>query len=308
MAETHRGGDEHARLGREDDHRVVRYAYGGPHQKRAACRFSCKVSVYVEQGRQRTMLGSRAVRGVAGAARGARLPDGGCWYDAAERGERGPAPSDGLRASRRLPADRLEVRRVARRSVDAAGARRRARPSPRAALRRPRVSSSAEKMRCTIRVMEASDLDEAVRVWQAANIARGKHPSPGRVARVVEKLQEPCRADDGAGAVVPDALHISMIFIDPASQRQGIGSRLMRYALDSAHASGVSSVALDRLREHGRAQALRSARHEADPNTAGERNRRVDALRAGPMNHTALAAARKRKLPPDRRSRRPLGR
>jgi ribosomal protein S18 acetylase RimI-like enzyme len=113
--------------------------------------------------------------------------------------------------------------------------------------------------------MEASDLDGAVRVWQAANIARGKHPSPGRVARVVEKLQEPtavsyvaasdagivgmallepCRADDGAGAVVPDALHVSMIFIDPASQRQGVGNRLMRYARDSAHASGVSSVSL----------------------------------------------------------------
>jgi len=113
--------------------------------------------------------------------------------------------------------------------------------------------------------MEASDLDGAVRVWQAANIARGKHTPAERVARVVEKLQEPtavpyvaasdagivgmallepCRADDGAGAVVPDTLHISMVFIDPISQRQGIGSRLMRYALDSAHASGVSSVSL----------------------------------------------------------------
>lgn len=79
--------------------------------------------------------------------------------------------------------------------------------------------------------MEASDLDGAVRVWQAANIARGKHPSPERVARVVQKLQEPtavpyvaasdtgilgmallepCRADDGAGVVVPDALHLSV--------------------------------------------------------------------------------------------------
>jgi ribosomal protein S18 acetylase RimI-like enzyme len=113
--------------------------------------------------------------------------------------------------------------------------------------------------------MEASDLDGAVRVWQAANIARGKRPSPERVARVVEKLQEPtavpyvaasdagivgmallepCRADDGAGAVVRCALHISMIFIDPASQRQSIGSRLMRYVLDSAQASGVSRVSL----------------------------------------------------------------
>jgi ribosomal protein S18 acetylase RimI-like enzyme len=117
-----------------------------------------------------------------------------------------------------------------------------------------------------LRGMEASDLDGAVRVWQAANIARGKHPCPERVVRIVEKLQEPtavpyvaasdagvvvgmallepCRADDGAGAVVPDALHVSMVFIDPTSQRQGVGSRLMRYALDSAHASGVSSVSL----------------------------------------------------------------
>ncbi len=113
--------------------------------------------------------------------------------------------------------------------------------------------------------MAASDLDGAVRVWQAANIARGKRPSPERVARVVEKLQEPtavpyvaasdtgimgmallepCRADDGAGALTPHSLHVSMVFIDPASQRQGVGSRLMRYALDSAHASGVSSVSL----------------------------------------------------------------
>ena len=116
-----------------------------------------------------------------------------------------------------------------------------------------------------LRVMEASDLDGALRVWQVASIARGKRPSPRRVARVVEKLQEPtavpyvaasdtgivgmallepCRADDGAGALIPHALHVSMVFIDPASQRQGIGSRLMRYALDSVHASGVSSVSL----------------------------------------------------------------
>ena len=113
--------------------------------------------------------------------------------------------------------------------------------------------------------MAASDLDGAVRVWQAANIARGKRPSPERVARVVEKLQEPtampyvavggtgivgmallepCRVDDGAGALIPHALHVSMIFVDPASQRRGVGSRLMRYALDSAHSSGVSSVSL----------------------------------------------------------------
>jgi len=116
-----------------------------------------------------------------------------------------------------------------------------------------------------LRVMQASDFDGALRVWRAANFARGKCPVPERVARVAQKLQEPTavpyvaasdpgivgmallesyRANDGAGAIVPHALHISMIFIDPASQRQGVGSRLMRYALDSARASGVTSVSL----------------------------------------------------------------
>ena len=41
----------HAWVVLEDDDRLVGYAYGGPHQERAAYRFSCEVSVYVEQGR-----------------------------------------------------------------------------------------------------------------------------------------------------------------------------------------------------------------------------------------------------------------
>jgi ribosomal protein S18 acetylase RimI-like enzyme len=121
------------------------------------------------------------------------------------------------------------------------------------------------KQRMDLRVMETSDTDGAVRVWQAANIARGKRPSPERVARVAQKLREqaavpyvatseariagmvllePYRAEDGTGAIVADALHISMLFVDPPSQRQGVGSRLMRFALDSAHASGVSRFSL----------------------------------------------------------------
>lgn len=125
--------------------------------------------------------------------------------------------------------------------------------------------------------MDASDLDGAVRVWQAANIARGKRPGPERIARVTEKLQdptadpyvaagaagivgmallEPYRAADGAGAIVPDALHISMVFIDPAWQRQGVGRLLMRYALDTARVSGVSSVSLWTGRENTAARML----------------------------------------------------
>jgi L-amino acid N-acyltransferase YncA len=45
---------EHAWLVLEDDGRVVGYAYGGPYKERAAYRWSCEVSVYLEPGRRRT--------------------------------------------------------------------------------------------------------------------------------------------------------------------------------------------------------------------------------------------------------------
>ncbi len=38
----------------DDDGRVVGYAYGGPMKPRAAYRWSCEVSVYLEVGRRRT--------------------------------------------------------------------------------------------------------------------------------------------------------------------------------------------------------------------------------------------------------------
>lgn len=41
----------------EDEGRVVGYAYGGPLHSRAAYRWSCEVSVYVEIGRRRTGAG-----------------------------------------------------------------------------------------------------------------------------------------------------------------------------------------------------------------------------------------------------------
>jgi phosphinothricin acetyltransferase len=47
----------HAWVVLEDEDRVVGYAYGGPHAQRAAYRFSCEVSVYVEEGRRRTGSG-----------------------------------------------------------------------------------------------------------------------------------------------------------------------------------------------------------------------------------------------------------
>ncbi|HEY2060766.1 MAG TPA: GNAT family N-acetyltransferase [Amycolatopsis sp.] len=47
----------HAWLVIEDEGRVVGYAYGGPYKERAAYRFSCEVSVYLELGRRRTGSG-----------------------------------------------------------------------------------------------------------------------------------------------------------------------------------------------------------------------------------------------------------
>jgi L-amino acid N-acyltransferase YncA len=44
----------HAWMVLEDDGRVVGYAYGGPMKPRAAYRWSCEVSVYLELGRRRT--------------------------------------------------------------------------------------------------------------------------------------------------------------------------------------------------------------------------------------------------------------
>lgn len=47
----------HAWLVAEDTGRVVGYAYGREYKSRAAYRWSCEVSVYLEQGRRRTGVG-----------------------------------------------------------------------------------------------------------------------------------------------------------------------------------------------------------------------------------------------------------
>jgi phosphinothricin acetyltransferase len=46
-------GRTHAWLVLEEDRQVVGYAYGGPHKSRAAYRWSCEVSVYVDRARHR---------------------------------------------------------------------------------------------------------------------------------------------------------------------------------------------------------------------------------------------------------------
>ncbi len=74
----------HAWVVLEDGGRVVGYAYGASHKQRAAYRFSCEVSVYVEQGRRRTgsgralyeaLLERLAARGYRIAVAGMTLPN-----------------------------------------------------------------------------------------------------------------------------------------------------------------------------------------------------------------------------------------
>jgi L-amino acid N-acyltransferase YncA len=74
----------HAWLVLEDEGRVVGYAYAGPFKARAAYRWACEVSVYVELGRRRTGAGRRLYRalldrlrdrGYTQAAAGMTLPN-----------------------------------------------------------------------------------------------------------------------------------------------------------------------------------------------------------------------------------------
>jgi phosphinothricin acetyltransferase len=74
----------HAWLVLEDEGRVTGYAYGGPYKERAAYRWSCEVSVYLEPGRRRTgagralyeaLLGRLAERGYRIAVAGMTLPN-----------------------------------------------------------------------------------------------------------------------------------------------------------------------------------------------------------------------------------------
>ena len=107
----------------EGPHGVVGFAYGSQYRSRAAYRWACEVSVYVEAGHQRAGAGrllyeelfaSLVDRGYLTALAGMTLPN---------------AASEGLHRALgfepvgHLAADRLEVRRLARRALDAAAPR-----------------------------------------------------------------------------------------------------------------------------------------------------------------------------------------
>jgi GNAT superfamily N-acetyltransferase len=102
------------------------------------------------------------------------------------------------------------------------------------------------------------ELEAAVGVWRAANIARGAPHGAERTARIRAKLSapdalafvalrpeivgmalaEPGRLDDGEGELDPTLLHISMVFVHPAAQGTGVGSSLVHRVLDAARSLG----------------------------------------------------------------------
>lgn len=112
--------------------------------------------------------------------------------------------------------------------------------------------------RVTVRHMLPDELEAAVSVWRAANVARGAPHGAERTARIRVKLSasdalafvalrpeivgmalaEPGRFDDGEGGLDPTLLHISMVFVQPAAQGTGVGSMLVLHVLDEARSLG----------------------------------------------------------------------
>ena len=125
------------------------------------------------------------------------------------------------------------------------------------------------------RVATADDHDAAVEVWRAANVARGRPPGPSRVERVRAKLAEPgaivivaveegrvrgmLLAEPGLdpdGAPVPGLCHLSMLLVDPGSQRNGLGRLLLNRLRTYADGLGYPRLQVWTGTDNDRAQRL----------------------------------------------------
>jgi GNAT superfamily N-acetyltransferase len=123
-----------------------------------------------------------------------------------------------------------------------------------------------------------ADHEAAIRVWNAANVARLLPPSIDRVARIWKKLAEsqaclvigyfdankdvvamalaePGRAD-GAGAVIPDYGHVSMVFVHPDLWGQGVGRQLLQGLHERVSERGWSRTTLWTRASNARARGL----------------------------------------------------
>ena len=100
----------------------------------------------------------------------------------------------------------------------------------------------------SVRTATRFDEGPAIAVWQAALAVRGRPPGLARTAQVRATLRAPDtlalvadddgavvgmllaelgRDDDGAGAVLPGVLHLSMLFVRPDVTATTVGSALL---------------------------------------------------------------------------------
>jgi ribosomal protein S18 acetylase RimI-like enzyme len=120
------------------------------------------------------------------------------------------------------------------------------------------------------------ELEAAVGVWRAANVARGAPHGAERTARIRAKLSasdalafvalgpeivgmalaEPGHLADGEGALDPKLLHISMVFVHPAVQGTGVGSSLVLHVLDAGRSLGYQRVGVWTYRDNTPARRL----------------------------------------------------
>jgi ribosomal protein S18 acetylase RimI-like enzyme len=139
------------------------------------------------------------------------------------------------------------------------------------------VSESPEyDLQMSVRRMLPDELEAAVGVWRAANVARGAPHGAERTDRIRAKLSaadalafvalrreivgmalaEPGRFDDGEGELDPALLHISMVFVHPAAQRTGIGSSLVLHVLEAARSLGYKRTGVWTYRDNTPARRL----------------------------------------------------
>jgi ribosome-associated protein len=108
----------------------------------------------------------------------------------------------------------------------------------------------------------AADHPAVLEVYRAAQAARGQRPSGARLTTISQKLQddllvvaddgnvigfavgEQGRDADGAGEPVPGLLHVSMVFVAPDRQRQGVGASLVEGIADAGWERGFRNVSL----------------------------------------------------------------
>ena len=105
-----------------------------------------------------------------------------------------------------------------------------------------------------------ADVEAGVAVWQASLGGRGLRPNTTRIAQVTQTISaldallvvarddgiavgmalgEPGRELAGAGDIVPDLLHLSMLYVVPGARRAGLGGALVEGIADAAWARGA---------------------------------------------------------------------